>query len=78
MSRLQRGFDLFLGRIECPETEALDPREDIVGGLGPPEGLGIGVVSLDGGCDGRLEVGGEPVTRRRRVRPIRSAKNRST
>ena len=40
---------------------ALDGGEDVVGGLGPAEGLGIGVVRIDEGTDIMLELLGGPV-----------------
>ena len=38
------------------ETEAFDGGEDVVGGLGPFEGLGVFVVRLDEGADVGLEL----------------------
>jgi hypothetical protein len=32
-------------------AEALDGSEDVIGGLGPSEGLGISVASVDKRCD---------------------------
>ena len=45
-------------RFEGSGAEALDGGEDVVGGLGPAEGFGSGVVGVDVGVDGRLELGG--------------------
>jgi hypothetical protein len=42
-------------------AEALDGGEDVVGGLGPAEGLGIGVVGFDEGADVVLQVPGRAV-----------------
>lgn len=42
--------------FECLETEALDRGEDVVGGLGPAEGFGLGVDRRDVAGDGGLEV----------------------
>src|SRR5687768_15553482 len=41
---------------EGSPTEALDRGEDVVCGLGPAKGLGIGVAGLDVGVDGRLQL----------------------
>lgn len=38
-----------------------DGGEDVVCALGPSEGLGIGVVGVEVGCDGRLQFGGRQV-----------------
>ena len=43
------------------ETEAVDGGEDIVGGFGPPEWLGIGVCHGDVVTDGRFQFGGGSV-----------------
>ena len=42
-------------------AEAFDSCEDVVGTLGPSEGLGIGVVGVEVGCDGRLQFRGRLV-----------------
>ena len=41
-----------------PETEAFDGGEDVVGGFGPPEGLGVFVVYFDEGPDIGFELAG--------------------
>ena len=38
-------------------AEVSDAGEDGIGGLGPDEGLGLGVGLVDVGMDGRFEVG---------------------
>ena len=35
----------------------MDGGEDVVGGLGPSEGLGVGIVGVDVGVDGLFELG---------------------
>jgi len=42
-------------------AEAFDSGEDVVGTLGPSEGLGIGVVGVEVGYDGRLQFRGRLV-----------------
>jgi hypothetical protein len=42
-------------------AEALDGGEDVVGGLGPAERFGIGVVSVDEGADVALQLVGGAV-----------------
>ncbi len=42
-------------------AEAFDSGEDVVGALGPSEGLGIGAVGVEVGCVGRLQFRGRPV-----------------
>jgi hypothetical protein len=37
--------------LEGALAEALDSGEDVVGGVGPAEGLGIGIVGVDEGDD---------------------------
>jgi hypothetical protein len=39
------------------EAEALDGGEDVVGGLGPAEGLGAGVMGVDEGAEAGFELG---------------------
>jgi hypothetical protein len=43
------------------DAEALDRGEDVIGELGPAEGLGVGVVGVDEGADGGFELGGGTV-----------------
>jgi hypothetical protein len=43
--------------VECALGEAGDAGEDLVGGLGPDEGLGLGVVDVDDFADRLLEPG---------------------
>ena len=43
------------------ETEALDGGEDVVGGFGPPEWVGIGVCHGDVVMDGCFQFGGGSV-----------------
>ena len=43
-------------------AEPFDGREDIFGGLGPAEGLGIGIAGVDIGGDGRLQLLGGAVS----------------
>ena len=38
--------------VERSKAEAFNRREDVVGGLGPSEGLWIGVVGVDEGARG--------------------------
>ena len=49
---------MFLGGIECAQAEALNGGEDVVGGLCPTEGPGIGVDDVDIGEDGVFELSG--------------------
>jgi len=44
-----------VGGIQSAQAEAFDGSEDVVGGLGPPEGSGIGVDGVDVVSDGLLE-----------------------
>src|SRR4051794_30014319 len=48
---------LFLDR-DGAMAKPLDGGEDVVGGLGPAEGLGIGVAGIDVGSDRRFEFRG--------------------
>jgi hypothetical protein len=41
----------------CSEAEALDTGQDLVGGLDPAKGLGLGIVALDEEADVALEIG---------------------
>ena len=41
---------------EGTAAKPFDGREDVVGGLGPAEGLGVGVAGVDIGGDGRLQL----------------------
>ena len=43
---------------ECPLAEALDGSQDVVGGFGPSERMGIAVVGFDIALDGGFELGG--------------------
>ena len=42
---------------ESAEAEALDAGQDVVSGLGPAEGFGIGICRLDVSFDGLFEFG---------------------
>ena len=44
------------GGIEGAQAEAFDGGEDVVGGLGPPEGSWIGVDSVDVVADGLFKL----------------------
>ena len=46
---------------ECPLAEALDGSQDVVGGFGPSERMGIAVVGFDIALDGGFELGGRSV-----------------
>jgi hypothetical protein len=48
--------------LEGSGAEALDGGQGVAGGFGPAERLGVGVVSVDVGVDGRLELGGRAVS----------------
>ena len=48
--------------VEGAAAEPSDRCEDVVGSLGPAEGLGIGVAGIDIGADGRLQLFGRPVS----------------
>jgi len=59
-------------------AEALDGSKDVIGGFGPPERFGIGVVPLDErgdvspkGCDAAIDAAPDLLM-------VRSAKKRST
>jgi hypothetical protein len=45
------------GSAGVVDAESLDGGEDVIGGLGPAEGLGIGVVLVDEGLDAGLQLG---------------------
>src|SRR5947208_11190026 len=42
--------------FEGGQAEPLDAGEDVIGGFGPDEGLGVDIDGLDVGGDGRFEV----------------------
>lgn len=45
------------GCAESAQAEALDGSENVVGGLGPSERLGIGISGIDVSFDSGFEVG---------------------
>lgn len=47
--------------MDCAQAEALHGGEDVVCGLGPAEGLGIGIVGVDAGADVAFEGTGRAV-----------------
>ena len=53
MSRIRSSRRFGFGGVS--DAEALDTGEDVVGGLGPAEGLGIGIVVIDEVTDGVLK-----------------------
>ena len=47
---------LSLGGVEGAQAEAFDGGEDVGGGLGPPEGPGVGVDGVDVVADGLFKL----------------------